>query len=585
MGVFSQMQNLGFLFNDKPVITAEAEERYRNKPGDLELYKETQAYLREQEERSIKDDELRERLDEKAQKWKGVNVQKFVDNFPKEYTDEERRGIAELKKGYDPNIKTKEEKEYEKRYAKNLNLANKLYQKEIQMEKLMGGKYPNPLYPSTLGHSNKKISDILDHYALGAMQSKAAQGYIPSSKDLGMGDKNIFLAPKETTGLGVDTRDFEKYIEKQDWEDKDKKDKLIAGAQVPWGMSYGPALRDENIEPGIFTGIEYRDAGVDETSKYSKFSSPLIEYYKKEKGWSSEQMNDETTRHELVHRAMTTSGFFPRNTEGSSYLKEHAPKIDWNDPFISSGMNEILVRAYTNKLVNNGKLDLEQFDLELVQAMEDIETRKLIVNEYMPLLTKGFDNYLSGVGTTIDRTKINELKKVELDNVVKRDSQLGWLRKHKRPLPKTKIEKIKINRPIRNHNPFNLNYTTIKWEGKLPMDKKIEKRFERFDSPLMGMRAGIINTLTHHIEYGDDTITKLITRHAPPNENNTKAFIKKVARDMGLDPDEKINLKDSYILSQYAEAVVDHEGFYHYFGTSLLIDEAIDLAYKQKNIP
>ena len=51
------------------------------------------------------------------------------------------------------------------------------------------------------------------------------------------------------------------------------------------------------------------------------------------------------------------------------------------------------------------------------------------------------------------------------------------------------------------------------------------------------MRAGIINTLTHHLNYGDDTIEKLITRHAPPTENDTEGFI---------------NFVDTLIISQTA---------------------------------
>lgn len=595
MSLFSQMQKLGFLFKDTLNTEVTESNEYKNRPGDLELHKETVSYLTEKKDRSLEDLELKRRLDEKASAWKGVDVDRFLSFAPKKYSTEEIYGKAVLRSDYDPLTKTKEEIEYEKRYNKNLELSNKLYQKEIEMEKLMGGRYPNPLYPSTIGHKNKKISDTLDHYALGSMMSSASQGYIPSSRDLGMGEKNVFLAPTKESGLGAYAKQQEERVVNF-WGDPkygtpEKVKEKLTDINVPWGVYYGHAKRDKGLGEGIFSGVEYRDLAT-QSSKFIKNEKPLIEYYRNNKGWSDEKIRDVVVKHELIHRAMTTSGFFPSSVETGSYLKENFEDIDWNDANTSHDMQEAMTRAYTNKISNNGKLDLKQLDVELAPIFENVKTRKLIMNKYLPLFDKAFDNYLSEVGTGISSSKLNQRKSKSVIELSDRKSQIAWIRKRfegsdneiNKRLPKNEIEKIKINRAIRNNNPFNMNYTTIDWDGKLERDVSIEPRFERFESPLMGMRAGIINTLTHHLNYGDDTIEKLITRHAPPTENDTESFINFVSKKMNIKPNEKIDLTKDYMLVKYAKAVTLFEGFDNYYeGTSLIYD-AVEMAYKQKGI-
>lgn len=56
-----------------------------------------------------------------------------------------------------------------------------------------------------------------------------------------------------------------------------------------------------------------------------------------------------------------------------------------------------------------------------------------------------------------------------------------------------------MTRGIRNNNPGNIDYNPAnKWQGQLPMDKVIEPRFCRFESPEYGIRALMKLLSTYH---------------------------------------------------------------------------------------
>ena len=238
------------------------------------------------------------------------------------------------------------------------------------------------------------------------------------------------------------------------------------------------------------------------------------------------------------------------------------------------GDHELFVRTYTH-LLRGGRLDDPELISDLTGAEGNYEN--VNVNRFLrdvPHKIKTFERAVLGAdyGEPSQRvTPIEEIVVTGYRDAI--DNQMEQL------LSSNKREV----RAIRNNNPFNLKYTEIKWDGKLPLDKETEDTFERFDSNLMGMRAGVINTLTHHIKYGDDTIEKLITRHAPSNENDTKNFINFVSKNMGIEPNQKIDLKNKEVLYEYAKAVVTMEGFKSDELDSIIYD-AIELGYKQKKI-
>tara|TARA_B100000963_G_scaffold25799_1_gene19351 strand:- start:18534 stop:22931 length:4398 start_codon:yes stop_codon:yes gene_type:complete len=135
-------------------------------------------------------------------------------------------------------------------------------------------------------------------------------------------------------------------------------------------------------------------------------------------------------------------------------------------------------------------------------------------------------------------------------------------------------KEVVANRATRNNNPFNLVYgpaigaKEIPWEGKVPHNPKIEDTFEVFEDNVMGFRAGIKNTYTHY-NRGNNTVEKLIKIHAPEkgdivkgkSENpNQEKFIKMVAKNLNVRPDEVINLNDPEVMKEYARSVAIFEG-------------------------
>jgi len=91
-----------------------------------------------------------------------------------------------------------------------------------------------------------------------------------------------------------------------------------------------------------------------------------------------------------------------------------------------------------------------------------------------------------------------------------------------------------IPRGIRNNNVGNLILTNIKWQGKVPNDKNTDGKFEQFISMDYGVRAMLIDIKGDIEKDGLNTITKLITKYAPPHENNTKNYITLVSAKTGI---------------------------------------------------
>ena len=95
-------------------------------------------------------------------------------------------------------------------------------------------------------------------------------------------------------------------------------------------------------------------------------------------------------------------------------------------------------------------------------------------------------------------------------------------------------------RGIRNNNPGNI-VAGDKWLGRTGTDGK----YVKFKSSVYGIRAigKVINT--YEKRYKINTVKGIITRWAPPSENNTQRYIKFVCSETGLKPTEKLNIFDA----------------------------------------
>ena len=70
-----------------------------------------------------------------------------------------------------------------------------------------------------------------------------------------------------------------------------------------------------------------------------------------------------------------------------------------------------------------------------------------------------------------------------------------------------------------------------------------DRAFVQFKSLEYGWRAAFyLLTRTYYHKYRLYTIRAIISKWAPPNENNTRAYVDNVSRLTGIDPDEPIGI-------------------------------------------
>ncbi|ROM36918.1 structural protein P5 [Pseudomonas protegens] len=116
-------------------------------------------------------------------------------------------------------------------------------------------------------------------------------------------------------------------------------------------------------------------------------------------------------------------------------------------------------------------------------------------------------------------------------------------------------------RGVRNNNPGNIDYSpSNKWNGQLGLEEGVAKpRFARFDTPENGIRALGKLLQTYQRVYGLNTVSQIISRWAPSNENDTAAYVKSVERRIGSAPGEKIRLTAPEVLKGFVVAIIAHE--------------------------
>ncbi len=123
----------------------------------------------------------------------------------------------------------------------------------------------------------------------------------------------------------------------------------------------------------------------------------------------------------------------------------------------------------------------------------------------------------------------------------------------------------KMPRGIRNNNPGNIDrHPGVRWQG-MAADQSADTRFVVFQAPEWGIRAiaRILITYQDKRRARDgskiDTITDIIERWAPPNENHTPAYAKHVAVLTGLGLDETIDVYDYTTMCALVKAIISHE--------------------------
>lgn len=133
-----------------------------------------------------------------------------------------------------------------------------------------------------------------------------------------------------------------------------------------------------------------------------------------------------------------------------------------------------------------------------------------------------------------------------------------------------------IPRAVRNNNPLNIRESERnEWRGELPLalNKVFDADFESFSNPVYGYRAGAVLLRNYKKMYGLNTISQIITKFAPSNENNTAAYIASVSKQTGIDANQPLTLNDAE-LADIMLAMHKHEAGGVYFGR-MLINQAL----------
>lgn len=115
---------------------------------------------------------------------------------------------------------------------------------------------------------------------------------------------------------------------------------------------------------------------------------------------------------------------------------------------------------------------------------------------------------------------------------------------------------MKQPRGIRNNNPLNIRHSSDKFKGEITGS---DKSFKTFSSMSFGYRAAFV-ILGTYLSKGYNTIEKIITRFAPPNENNTLGYISKVEKYSGINRSKELSTFDGgdYILIVSAMSLVEN---------------------------
>ena len=107
-----------------------------------------------------------------------------------------------------------------------------------------------------------------------------------------------------------------------------------------------------------------------------------------------------------------------------------------------------------------------------------------------------------------------------------------------------------MTRGIRNNNPLNIRRSSTHWQGA--RKEQTDKSFVQFETMAYGYRAAWKILQTYYERFRmlnkDYTVRNIITRWAPPTENDTESYILNVLKMSGIGGKEKL-LPPSNVLS------------------------------------
>ena len=105
------------------------------------------------------------------------------------------------------------------------------------------------------------------------------------------------------------------------------------------------------------------------------------------------------------------------------------------------------------------------------------------------------------------------------------------------------------------NNPFDLRDEGIPWKGLIGA----KDRFCEFDTIEHGLRAGFRDIHTAWKMDGLNSIRQIVSKYAPPSENDSTAYINAVCKETNLGPDDPLQLDVPENLCALGMAVLRQE--------------------------
>jgi hypothetical protein len=131
-------------------------------------------------------------------------------------------------------------------------------------------------------------------------------------------------------------------------------------------------------------------------------------------------------------------------------------------------------------------------------------------------------------------------------------------------------------RGIRNNNPGNLRI----W-GDMPR----KDGYASFPTPEAGLTAMIKNLQTQQSKHGLNTIQGIISKWAPPSENDTEGYVKSVEKQTGFDRNQKLDLSDKKTVAPLVSAIIQQEGNSAGYGKNMVEEAVTKVVVEFKNAP
>lgn len=114
-----------------------------------------------------------------------------------------------------------------------------------------------------------------------------------------------------------------------------------------------------------------------------------------------------------------------------------------------------------------------------------------------------------------------------------------------------------MSRGLRNNNPGNIRRGGFRYKGEKAVSEDAE--FRQFESIEWGYRAMFALLHTYKVKHGCRTLRQMISRYAPPSENNTENYIRRVVYTTHLAAERPISTLDGAVMMAVVAAMSEVE--------------------------